>query len=97
MIPRLDKESDAVAIRSIVARAARRVSVVIARLQKVDAIVVHEIDQAMLLRNAPRPNTGAEILQRFRFSDIAERLPHNRFDQLQNTERGTTIRFNPIA
>ena len=62
----------------------------ISRLQKVDAIVVHEIDQAMLLRNAPRPNPCTEVLQRFRFSDAAERLPHNRFDQLQDTERGTS-------
>jgi hypothetical protein len=55
-------------------------AVVVPSLKEVDPIIANKIDQAMLLRDAPRPNTCAEILQWFWFPNTAERVAHDRFD-----------------
>ena len=46
----------------------------IARLEKDDPIITDQIDDAMLLRQPPRPEAGRKVLQRFRLADPGERV-----------------------
>jgi hypothetical protein len=46
-------------------------------LQKIDAIICHDTDQAMFLRNAARPDTGAQVFEWFWFADTAEGIAYD--------------------
>ena len=56
-------------------------SVVVSALQEIDAIVAHEVDDAVLLRESPRPGVSCEMAQRLRFADPAKRVSHDIFDE----------------
>ena len=58
-------------------------SVVVAGLQEVDPIVLHEVDDAMFLGQAARPGAGVEILQRLRLADAGEGIAENGLDQIR--------------
>jgi hypothetical protein len=56
--------------------------VMITRLQKPDIVLFQPIDQAMLIRNPPRPSISTDVFQWFRFTnsfkmDHASPLPPN--------------------
>ena len=52
---------------------AAHASVVIPRLQKVDRVVVHLVDQTIDTRDATRPDVGAKMFERLRLPDPIER------------------------
>jgi len=70
---------------------------VVTRLQKRDAVPLDEIDEAMLLREAPRPDTPAEMLQRLRLADSVERISHDGLDEIHETQRDAPLGFDPVA
>jgi hypothetical protein len=70
---------------------------VITSLQEIDAIVLDEIDDPVLLREAPRPRTCGEIFERLRFSNSVERIAKDRFYHIERAQRDTAIRFDPMA
>jgi hypothetical protein len=51
----------------------------ITSLQKIDPIICYDIDEAMLLRNAARPDTSPQVFERFWFAHTAEGIAHGRF------------------
>ncbi len=65
-------------------------------LEKVDAFVGHQINDPMFLRQAPRPGSRREILQRFRFRNSREWIAENSFDDLQRTQCNAPIDINPV-
>jgi len=69
----------------------------ITSLQEIDAIIAHEIDEPLFLRNAARPDTSAQVFEWFRFADTAEGITHDCLDEAQAAQRGSTVSFNPIA
>ena len=58
-------------------------SVVVATLQELDSIRLHEIDAAVLLRDAARPDIGAEVFQGFGMADSLEGLSERGFDEIE--------------
>jgi hypothetical protein len=49
----------------------------ITSLQKIDAIISYDIDKTMFLRNAARPDTGAQVFEWFWFADSAEGIAYD--------------------
>jgi len=49
----------------------------------------------MLLRQAARPSTGGELLQRLRFADPFERIPQDRIDDIERAQRDAPVRIHP--
>lgn len=52
----------------------------IAGLKKIDKTLAHEVNDAVLLRQPPRPRASELILQWFRLADARKRIPESRFD-----------------
>jgi hypothetical protein len=53
-------------------------------LQKLDSIRLHEIDAAVLLRDAARPDVGAEVFQGFGMADAPEGIiPERRLNEIE--------------
>jgi len=69
---------------------------VIARLQKIYSSFADLIHQPVFLRNASRPGSGEQILQWFWLADSRKWIAQNRFDQLQDAQRGFTVLFHPM-
>ena len=69
----------------------------VARLQKIDTIASHQIDQPMLVGNAPRPASRQNVPQRFGLSDPGERLTQHGLHELQHPQSNLAIGFNPVA
>jgi hypothetical protein len=69
----------------------------IPRLDEIDACIADDIHQAVLLRNAPRPDAWAEVLERLRLADAGERITHDGFDKRQNAQGRASLGFDPVA
>lgn len=69
----------------------------VTRLQKMHVFVSHAINDAMLLRQTPRPCPGGKMLQRLGLSDAGERFAKNRFDELQCTSGDPAVVRDPVA
>ncbi len=72
------------------------VSVVIPSLEEIDAIVRDEVDHAMLLGQASRPDVRAEMLEWFRLADAEKRVRHDRFDERGDLESDASVVFDPV-
>ena len=70
-------------------------SVVIPRLQEVDAIVADEVDDPVLGREPATPHTGPEVLQGFRLADSGERVAHDRLDDREGAAGSARIGLEP--
>ena len=68
----------------------------IASLEEIDAVVAYKINDAVFLGQSPRPYTRGEIFEGFRFTDSFKGIPHNSFDQRNNTEGDFTIGSDPM-
>jgi hypothetical protein len=71
-------------------------SVVVSALQELDSVGLDQVDAAMFLRDAPRPDICAKILQRLWFTDAVKRVPQNCLDQVQQPLGGAAVRLNPM-
>ena len=70
-------------------------SVVVATHQEVDTVVSHEVDEAMFLRDAPRPDVGPKMLDGLRLSDASERVAHHCLNELEQSKGSAAIGLNP--
>ncbi len=50
----------------------------------------------MLLGDAPGPDIGAEVFQRFGLADTVEGVAQNGLNELQQSLCGTAVRLNPV-
>jgi len=71
-------------------------SVVVAALQELDSVGLDQIHAAMLLRDTPGPDIGAEVFQRFGLADAVEGVAQNGLNQIQQSLGGTAVRLNPV-
>src|SRR2546430_5975948 len=69
--------------------------VVIPRLQEVDAIVAHEVDDPVLRREPATPHARPEVLQGFRLADPGERVAHDRLDDREGAAGSARIGLAP--
>jgi len=72
-------------------------SVVVATLQELDSICLHEIDAAVLLRNAARPEVGAEVFQGFGMADAREGIPKRGLDEIDQAFGRPAFGVDPMA
>ena len=71
------------------------ISIVVSSLKKVDSIIADQIDDAMFLRQTPRPSSRQRILQRFGLSDSSKGIGHDRFDQVEGPQGNFPFGFDP--
>ena len=71
-------------------------SVVVAALQELDSVGLDQIDTAMFLGDAPGPDIGAEVFQRFGLADAVEGVAQNGLNQIQQSLCGSAVRINPV-
>ena len=69
----------------------------VARLQKIDAVASHKVDQTVLIRDPARPSSGQKMSQRFGLASAGEWLTQHCFDQIQDPHGDLAIGCNPIA
>jgi hypothetical protein len=69
----------------------------VAGLKKIDPFVAHPKHQTMLLRNTSRPAAGEQVAERFRLARAVERVAQHRFDQIEYSDCGIPIGFDPIT
>ncbi len=69
----------------------------IAGLYKIYPLMSDNIYKPMFLGDPSRPNAGAQKFERFGFSDALKWFSNYRFDELENSKRGFTVRFHPEA
>jgi hypothetical protein len=75
----------------------QELSVVVARLKEINALVSHEVHQPVLLRHAPRPTSVKVELQRLRFPNAVERIPQNGLHEFQDSKGRLAFRSNPVV
>ena len=71
-------------------------SVVIPGLEEIDAIVRDEVDHAVLLGQASRPDVRAQMPEGLRLAEPGERVRHDRFDERGDLESDTSVVFDPV-
>jgi hypothetical protein len=59
-----------------------RLSIMVARLKEIDALVSDQVYQPVLLRHAPRPTSSKVELEWLWFANAVERIPKNGFYEL---------------
>lgn len=55
-------------------------------LQKIYAFVAYEIDNAMFLRQPPRPTAGRKVLERFGLADPLEGIAQDSLNQIEGAD-----------
>lgn len=69
----------------------------IPRLQEVDPRLAHQVDESMLLGDAPRPAATEVELERLGLADAAKRIPHDGFYQIKDAQRRLAVCSDPEA
>ena len=72
-------------------------SIVVARLEKLDAVLEDLVDEAVSLIDPARPDVAAEMLERFRLAESAEGVPQDGFHQIEHPKRGFSVGLDPMA
>ena len=67
----------------------------ISALEKVDALIGHDVYDPMLRGEAARPDIGTEMAQRLRFGYSFEWSTHNCLHDREHTQRGFAIVLDP--
>src|SRR4030042_1932516 len=71
--------------------------IVIPRLEKVDAVVADQVNNAVLLRQAAGPHAGGKIFQGFWLADPGKGIAQDRLDDGKRPQRDLSIGFHPVA
>lgn len=71
--------------------------IVISCLQKVDRAIGYAVDQSVFLGDTPGPAAGQDIFKRFGLAQPLEWISDYSLYQIQNSNRGVPVRFNPVA
>jgi hypothetical protein len=69
----------------------------ISGLKEIDPTLRHAINQPVLLGDAPRPAARQYIPERLWFADSCERISEHCLYEFEDSERGLTVRPDPIA
>src|SRR5438105_9499691 len=69
----------------------------VARLEEVDPVVAHQVDNAVLVSETPGPGAWHAILQWLRTPDAPKRIVHDSLDEVEGTQRHATVCFDPVA
>jgi len=69
---------------------------VVSRLQEINPIITHQIDQAVLLRQPPRSCPGREVAQRLRLADALEGVAQDGFDQVKGAQCQFPVSIHPV-
>lgn len=77
--------------------AARGLPVVVARLQELDAIGEHLVDEAIGLVDAARPHAAAEVFQMFRLATPVMWVAQRGLDQVEDAESRLPVGADPVA
>ena len=72
-------------------------SVVVPRLKKVNAVLLHEINDAMLISQPPRPHVSPKPFQRLRLPDSDERITKDRLHEIEQSQSEFAIVGNEIG
>lgn len=72
-------------------------SIMIPGLEKIDSVVPDQVNQAVLLGDAPGPEAGGEMLEGFGFADALEWVAEDRFDKIQDAQGGFALCLDPMA
>jgi hypothetical protein len=67
----------------------------ISGLEKINLVVMDEINDPVFLGNSSRPQTRSQIFDGLGFPNSLKRIVHNSFDQFQNSQGNFAIRCNP--
>jgi len=65
-------------------RARGSLLIVVASLEEIDAIVLHQVNDAMLGRQALAPHARPKVLQRLRFPDAGDGIAHDGIDDRES-------------
>ena len=71
-------------------------SIVVSCLKEVDSSAGHEVNEAMLLRNASRPDARPKMLEGLRFAKAIEGVPHDCLHERKDAQRSPPVRFDPV-
>ena len=71
-------------------------SVVVAGLEKLDAVLEDLVHQAVGLVASARPDVPAEMLERLRLADAGERIAQHHLHQIQHAERRPAVGVDPM-
>src|ERR1035438_9113170 len=66
-------------------------------LKKINSSVADTVDQAVFLRDAPRPTTCEQMSERLRLSRALKWITDYRFDQIQHSDCGAPVGPDPIS
>src|ERR1039458_1804810 len=66
-------------------------------LKKINSFVADTVDQAVFLRDAPRPTTCEQMSERLRLPRALKWITHYRFDQIQHSDCGAPVGLDPIS
>ena len=66
------------------------------RLEKLDAVVEHLIDQPVHCSDPARPHIAAQLLEMLRFSDSFKWLTYYRVHEIQNAQGSFAVRVHPV-
>ncbi len=69
----------------------------VSRLQEINSIVAHEINNAVFLCQSSRPTTRCEIFEWFRFANTIKRIAQNGVNQFKSAQSQFAIRLNPVT
>ena len=72
-------------------------SIMIARLEKINALVADGIDNSMFACQTARPGIAIKVFEWFWFANPSERISQNRFHKRHNAKGYLAIRLNPIV
>ena len=72
-------------------------SVMISRLQEIDAGVSHEVDDAVLEAQPPRPQPGSQIFERLGLADPLERVGHHIEDDVERPDSDLPVEIRMLS
>jgi len=68
---------------------------VVSGLEKIDSLVGDTVHQTVFLSDTPRPTAGEQIFQWFGFPRALKGIPHDRFNEIENSDRDAAFVFDP--
>lgn len=74
----------------------REALIMVSCLEEINAVIAHQVDDAMLLREAPGPYAGSEVFKRLGPSDAPKGVPHDSLYDIQRTQGDLAVRFHPV-
>lgn len=68
----------------------------VSRLEEIDTVVTHEVDEAMFLGETPRPHIRPQVPEGFWLAESPKRFVHDGIDQIDDLGRHLAILLDPV-